>query len=114
MKQLFITLIALFLIVGCGPSDLEKIQEITSDAHHKGKITKIDDRVLVQELIANYYPTPVVVSLLVSNKTEILDANDNKIDFSELRKGQLVEVWVDGWRESDPLKAGALKIKLIQ
>jgi uncharacterized protein YcfL len=117
MRRLILCIIVLFILVGCGQNDLERVKGISSDAHHIGKIVeknKESKKILVKELIANIYDEPIVVSISIFNSTSIYDTEGNEINFEDLKKGQLVEVWIDGFlSETDPVKGGAKKLILI-
>jgi hypothetical protein len=117
MRGLIQCIIVLFILAGCGQNDLDRIKGISSDAHHIGKIVEVNkesNKILVNELIANIYDEPVSVRVSILNSTSIYDAEGDEIKFHDLKKGQLVEVWIDGFlRESDPVQGGAKKLILI-
>lgn len=117
MKELFIGIISLFIFVGCGLSDIDRVKDISSDAHHIGKIAEKDEEnntILVEEIIKHNDEELGAMWLRITSKTEILDIDEKEINFSELKEGQLVEAWNDGGiRESQPGRSSAVKIKLI-
>ena len=117
MRVIIISFLALFILAGCGQSDVERVKGIQSDAHHTGKIIKKDrgnDRILVEELISNSDQPLSTLWITINDETEVLDTEGNVISFGKLKRGQLIEAWNNGMiLESLPGQTTAIKINLL-
>lgn len=84
-----------FALVGCGLNDFERIEKIavSSDADFLGKIVKVDkekEMILVEVLIPDY---EISVEVFIDEETSIFDSSGKKLNFHELKRKDLVEVW---------------------
>lgn len=114
----FILLLILLTLFGCSTSDIERVNSIASEAHHVGKIIEKDEarnRILVDEILISIDRNePSLIWFKISDETILVDADENKVDYTKLGKGDLVEVWNDGViLHSYPGQGLATKIKMI-
>lgn len=97
MMRYFTIYIIIFslTLVGCGLSDYERIEkiEVSSDADYIGKIKRIDkeaEMILVEVLVPKY---EISVEVYLDEEAKILDSSGKKLEFNELKRRDLVEVW---------------------
>lgn len=107
MRVVVLCVLAL-LFVGCSPTNLDKVTEISRDADHLGKISKVsENKVLLNEL--NNDPSPLWIS--ITAETKIFNSEGNAASFKEFKKGIFIEVWNDGGVFlSDPRQTTATRV----
>ncbi|KMJ59096.1 hypothetical protein AB685_08510 [Bacillus sp. LL01] len=113
MRKTIYIVLTLFL-VACGSDEVEIASNLKSDAHHIGKIVKVDrknNRLFLEE-IQNHLDQPLSkIWITINEETELLSDHNNEIKTTDLKKGDHVEVWNNGRiLESNPGQTTAVKI----